>query len=252
MPSSGILSWVSIDPRDGSDGPAVFDAIGREPRLSDKVTDAILASIASNQLKPGDSLPTERELGEQFGVSRTVIREAVRALSAKGMLEVKGGSGVRIVAVDEKTVRESMRHFVKGSDMDYGKVDEVRRVLEVAAAGLAAERATPEDIERINETIEQMDTSCEDIESTVQFDIAFHRALARSTHNELFLVLHDSMGEMLLEVRRRNLSRGAERRRLVVEMHRRIRDAVASHDPEAAKVAMIDHLGAVQEGWEQG
>jgi GntR family transcriptional regulator, transcriptional repressor for pyruvate dehydrogenase complex len=96
-----------------------------------------------------------------------------------------------------------------------------------------------------------MDNSCEDVESTVQFDIAFHRALAASTHNELFLVLHDSMGEMLLEVRRRNLARGAERRRLVVEMHRRIRDAVSAHDPEAARLAMIDHLGAVQESWEQ-
>jgi GntR family transcriptional repressor for pyruvate dehydrogenase complex len=231
--------------------PAVFNAIGREARLSDKVTDAILATIASNQLKPGDLLPTERELGEQFGVSRTVIREAIRALRAKGMLEVKGGSGVRIVAVNEGTVRESMRHFVQGSELDYTKVDEVRRVLEVAAAGLAAERATPDDIAHINETIEQMDSSCEDIESTVQFDIAFHRALATATHNELFLVLHDSMGEMLLEVRRRNLSRGADRRRLVVEMHRRIRDAVANHDPEAARVAMIDHLGAVQKGWEQ-
>jgi GntR family transcriptional repressor for pyruvate dehydrogenase complex len=231
--------------------PAVFNAIGREARLSDKVTDAILETIASNTLKPGDLLPTERELGEQFGVSRTVIREAIRALRAKGMLEVKGGSGVRIVAVNEGTVRESMRHFVQGSELDYTKVDEVRRVLEVAAAGLAAERATPDDIARINETIEQMDNSCEDIESTVQFDIAFHRALASSTHNELFLVLHDSMGEMLLEVRRRNLARGADRRRLVVEMHRRIRDAVANHDPEAARVAMIDHLGAVQKGWEQ-
>jgi GntR family transcriptional repressor for pyruvate dehydrogenase complex len=231
--------------------PAVFHAIGREARLSDKVTEAMLESISAGALKPGDTLPTERELGEQFGVSRTVIREAVRALSAKGLLEVRGGSGVRIVAVNEETVRESMRHFVKGSELDYGKVDEVRRVLEVAAAGLAAERATPEDIARINETIEQMDSSCEDIEATVQFDIAFHRALATSTHNELFLVLHDSMGEMLLEVRRRNLSRGAERRRLVVEMHRRIRDAVAAHDPEAAKAAMVDHLGAVQESWQQ-
>jgi GntR family transcriptional regulator, transcriptional repressor for pyruvate dehydrogenase complex len=241
---------VRSDANDGSGSPAVFNAIGREARLSDKVTDAILESIASNRLKPGDLLPTERELGEQFGVSRTVIREAIRALRAKGMLEVKGGSGVRIVAVNEGTVRESMRHFVKGSEMDYGKVDEVRRVLEVAAAGLAAERATPEDIERINETIEQMENACDDLESTVQFDIAFHRALAASTHNELFLVLHDSMGEMLLEVRRRNLSRGAERRRLVVEMHRRIRDAVEAHDAEAARLAMIDHLGAVQAGWE--
>src|SRR4029079_12272838 len=133
--------------------PAVFQAIDREARLSDKVTDAILEMIASGQLKPGDALPPERELGKQFGVSRTVIREAVRALAAKGMLEVRSGSGVRIIAVDEKTVRESMRHFVQGSDLDYGKVDEVRLVLEVAAAGLAAQRARAQDIAAIQQTI---------------------------------------------------------------------------------------------------
>ena len=80
-------------------GAQVFQAINREPRLSDKVTEAILEMIASNQLRPGDLLPPERELGRQFGVSRTVIREAVRALAAKGLLEVRSGSGVRIVAV---------------------------------------------------------------------------------------------------------------------------------------------------------
>ena len=107
----------------------MFEAVDRDARLSDKVTEAILQTIVSNRLKPGDALPPERELGKQFGVSRTVIREAIRALHAKGLLEVRSGSGVRIVAVDAKTVRESMRHFVKGSMLEYAKVDEVRRVL---------------------------------------------------------------------------------------------------------------------------
>lgn len=227
----------------------MFRAISREARLSDKVTEAILEMIASNELKPGDALPPERELGVQFDVSRTVIREAVRTLRAKGLLEVKSGSGVRIVAVDGATVRESMRHFVHGSSLDYAKVDEMRRVLEVAAAGLAAERATEEDIIRIDETIVLLDNECHDLEKSVQHDLAFHRGLATATHNELFLVLHDSIGEMLIEVRRRNLSRGRKERRLVVQMHRRIRDAVAAHDPEAARQAMRDHLEHVQAIW---
>ncbi|MDX6522749.1 MAG: hypothetical protein QOI17_262 [Gaiellales bacterium] len=229
--------------------PAVFQAIDREPRLSDKVTDAILEMIASNRLKPGDALPAERELGIQFGVSRTVIREAVRGLSAKGLLEVKSGSGVRIVAVDAERVSESMRHYVKGSMMDYSLVDEVRRVLEVAAAGLAAERATPDDIAVIDDTIERFENECSDLEASVQIDIEFHRAVAAATHNELFLVLHDSIGQMLVEVRRRNLSRGRPERRLVVKMHRRIRDGIAAHDPQAAQEAMRDHLGHVQATW---
>jgi len=206
---------------DDSDNTA-FTAIHREPRLSDKVTEAIIEMIVSNKLKPGDMLPPERELGKQFGVSRTVIREAVRALAAKGMLEVRSGSGVRIIAVDEKTVRESMRHFVQGSDLDYGKVDEVRLVLEVAAAGLAAQRASAEDIAAIDQTIVALENECSDLEKSVEHDLAFHRAIATATHNELFLVLHDSMGEMLIEVRRRNLSKGRDERRLVVAMHQRI------------------------------
>jgi GntR family transcriptional repressor for pyruvate dehydrogenase complex len=227
----------------------VFKAIDREARLSDKVTDAILEMIASNRLKPGDALPAERELGIQFGVSRTVIREAVRGLSAKGLLEVKSGSGVRIVAVDAERVSESMRHYVKGSMMDYSLVDEVRRVLEVAAAGLAAERATPDDIAVIDDTIVRFENECSDLEASVQIDIEFHRAVAAATHNELFLVLHDSIGQMLVEVRRRNLSRGRPERRLVVKMHRRIRDGIAAHDPQAAQEAMRDHLGHVQATW---
>jgi GntR family transcriptional regulator, transcriptional repressor for pyruvate dehydrogenase complex len=230
-------------------GAQVFQAVNREARLSDKVTEAILETIVSNQLKPGDPLPPERELGRQFGVSRTVIREAVRALAAKGLLEVRSGSGVRIVAVDEGTVRESMRHFVQGSRLDYGKVNEVRHVLEVAAAGLAAERATAADVAVMDETIDAFENECQHLERSVLHDLAFHRAIATATHNELFLVLHDSMGEMLLEVRRRNLSRGRDERRLVVGMHRRIRDAIAEHDPAAARQAMLDHLGHVSATW---
>jgi GntR family transcriptional regulator, transcriptional repressor for pyruvate dehydrogenase complex len=230
-------------------GAQVFQAINREARLSDKVTETILETIASNQLRPGDLLPPERELGRQFGVSRTVIREAVRALAAKGLLEVRSGSGVRIVAVDEGTVRESMRHFVHGSRLDYGKVDEVRRMLEVAAAGIAAERASAEDIAAMDDAIASLENECHDLEKSVHHDLAFHRAIATATHNELFLVLHDSMGEMLLEVRRRNLSKGRDERRLVVGMHRRIRDGIAAHDADAAREAMGDHLGHVVATW---
>jgi DNA-binding FadR family transcriptional regulator len=133
--------------------------------------------------------------------------------------------------------------------VDYSKVDEVRRVLEVAAAGLAAERATPEDLEVIDDTMERFSKESGDLEASVQIDIEFHRAVAAATHNELFLVLHDSIGEMLVEVRRRNLSRGPGERGLVVDMHRKIRDGIAAHDSEAAQQAMRDHLGHVQATW---
>ena len=97
--------------------------------------------------------------------------------------------------------------------------------------------------------IAALENECHDLEKSVHHDLAFHRAIATATHNELFLVLHDSMGEMLIEVRRRNLSKGRDERRLVVGMHRRIRDGIAEHDPAAARQAMLDHLGHVSATW---
>ena len=116
--------------------------VHRKPRLADKVAESILETIRSQGVEPGTSLPPERELGLQFGVSRTVIREAIRSLSSKGVVTVVSGSGVKVVAVDVGTVRESMLNFVQGGKVDYDKVDEVRRAIEVAVAGHAARRGS--------------------------------------------------------------------------------------------------------------
>jgi GntR family transcriptional repressor for pyruvate dehydrogenase complex len=237
---------------DAEDGRrAEFAPVRREVRLADQVADTIRDTILSRRLKPGDALPSERELSHQFGVSRTVIREAVRSLGGKGLVQSVGGSGVRVLAVDADTVSESMRNLVYSAEFDYGKVDEVRRVIEVAAAGFAAERATPDDIAVIARTLEAMNDQLDDLEACVQADLAFHRALALATHNELFLVLHDSLGASLVDVRRRNLSRGVTRRKRIVAAHRRILGAVSGRDPERARAMMRDHLGEVRTAWSE-
>ena len=100
----------------------------------------MLDTILSKRLQVGDRLPSERELGEQFGVSRTVVREAVRALVAKGIIEVRSGSGLRVAAVDAAAVSESMSLYLRGGAFDFEKVHEVRALLEMHIAGLAAER----------------------------------------------------------------------------------------------------------------
>src|SRR6266550_7559142 len=135
---------------------ALFPQVTREPRLSDKVADLMLETILSRKLMAGDRLPSERELGEQFGVSRTVVREAVRALVAKGVIEVRSGSGLRVAAVDAAAVSESMSLFMHGGGIEFEKVHEVRTVLEVHIAGLAAERASDDDVARLREVHERM------------------------------------------------------------------------------------------------
>src|SRR5579871_3942996 len=128
-----------------------FAPVVRRERLPDQVAESILQAIIQKNLKPGDPLPSQRDLGDQFGVSRTVIREAVGSLVARGVIEVRSGSGLRLATVDANSVAESMTQsmtfFVRVSEaLDYAKVHEVRRMVETHMAALAAERATDDDI----------------------------------------------------------------------------------------------------------
>ena len=224
-----------------------FSRIRREPRLSDRVAALLLETIVARGLQPGDRLPSERELGEQFGVSRTVIREAVRALAAKGVIEVRTGSGLRVAAVDASAVSESIGLYLRGGTVEYPKVHDVRRLLEVEIAGLAAERAHDADIARMRKLCEQMEAALDDVERASRLDLAFHRAIARATDNELYLLLLDSIGEALLEIRRSNLQSGAAAQTMAA--HRKIADRIAARDPAGARRAMEEHLDHVERHW---
>jgi GntR family transcriptional regulator, transcriptional repressor for pyruvate dehydrogenase complex len=225
----------------------IFEQVAREPRLSDKVAEMMLETILSKRLDVGDRLPSERELGEQFGVSRTVVREAVRELVAKGVIEVRSGSGLRVAAVNASAVSESMSLFLRGGTVNFEKVHEVRRVLEVHIAALAAERARPEDVAALRAVHERMQAEAGDVEAAARDDLEFHRAIARATHNELFLVLLDSIGGSQVDIRRENLGSGSAPATL--EQHARVLDRIAAHDPEGARDAMAAHLDGVAAWW---
>ena len=226
--------------------------VARSARLADTVAAAIAERILSGVVLPGEALAPERELCHEFGVSRTVIREAIRSLSAKGMVESIGGSGVRVLAIDAGTVGESLRNLLRSSDLDYAKVDEVRRAVEVAAAGVAAARVTPDDVSRAEAELRRMRERIDDLEQCVEADLAFHRASADATGNALFSSLLDSLGAPLVDVRRTNLGRGGiARRRRIIAAHQRILDAVAAGDGERARAAMEEHLDEVRRAADQ-
>jgi GntR family transcriptional regulator, transcriptional repressor for pyruvate dehydrogenase complex len=225
----------------------LFEQVVREPRLSDKVAEMMLATILSNRLNVGDRLPSERELGEQFGVSRTVVREAVRELVAKGVIEVRSGSGLRVAAVDASAVSESMSLFLRGGAIDFEKVHEVRTLLEVHIAGLAAERADPEDVAALRAVDNRMQAERADVEAAARDDLEFHRVIALATHNDLFLLLLDSIGSSLFEIRRENLGSGSAP--MTLEQHARVLDRIAAKDPDGAREAMAAHLDGVAAWW---
>jgi GntR family transcriptional repressor for pyruvate dehydrogenase complex len=223
------------------------EAVTREPRLSDKIAELMRQAIITRGLTAGTPLPSERELGEQFGVSRTVVREAVRALVAKGVVEVRSGSGLRVAAVDEGTVSESLTWFIRGGSLEYEQVHEIRSMIEVGMAGLAAERRTDEQLEMLRETHETLTSVIDDFEAAAVADLAFHDLIARATQNDLFAVILGSIANALIEVRRETLAGGSGE--TTIADHQRILDAIAARDAEAARVAMADHLKDVHRLW---
>jgi GntR family transcriptional repressor for pyruvate dehydrogenase complex len=228
---------------------ALFDTVPREPRLSDKVAGMMLETILSRKLQVGDRLPSERELGEQFGVSRTVVREAVRALVAKGVIEVRSGSGLRVAAVDAAAVSESISLYLRGGSLDFEKVHEVRALLEVHIAGVAAERATVDDVARLRAVHERMQRESDDVEAAARDDLEFHRTIARATQNDLYLLLMDSIGSALIDIRRENLGSGSTP--MTLGQHEAVLERIAAHDPAGARTAMSAHLEGVAGWWRE-
>lgn len=222
--------------------------IKREPTLSEKVAEALTSYIFDNGLRPGDKLPSERELGEYFKVSRTVIREAVRSLVGKGLLQSHSGARLTVSEVASEAVGDLLDLVLRGravgdqqgTQRALWQLHEVRSTIEVQIAGLAAQRATPEEIERLGQVLKLLDKASSD-EEKVQADEAFHRAIAEATHNEFYVVLLDSLVGPLQQLRRATLKlrKGAPNARAA---HARIFDRIAAGDVEGARAAMAVHI----------
>jgi GntR family transcriptional repressor for pyruvate dehydrogenase complex len=231
-----------------------FRGISRNLSLSDKVVEQLTEAIVSRQLAPGDRLPSERDLGEKFKVSRTVVREAIRSLAARGLIRVTSGRGVEVNELGSENVADSMRLLVRGREgLDYGKVNEVRTVLEVQTAALAAQRATAEDIKRLERLCDDHERSLKagDLAAAAEHDFQFHRELTRASDNELLVGMLDSISDVLREVRNQAMTRphvGEEG----LEAHRRILRCVKAQNPAAAQNAMAKHLAEAERVWRGG
>lgn len=231
-----------------------FESVSRAPSLSDKVAELLTEAIVSRKIRPGEKLPSERDLGEKFKVSRTVVREAVRSLAARGLVRVTSGRGVEVNEFSGSGVADSMRLLVRGHEgLSYDKVHEVRTALEVQTAGLAAERATPEAVARLRKLCEDYQESLQkrDYGTASELDFQFHRELVRATDNELLLAMLDSIADVLREVRAQSISRphvGEEG----LKAHLRILKCVSSGKPEAAREAMSEHLAQAANVWRGG
>ena len=218
-------------------------------RLYQRVVDQIQDLIVTGKLQVGDRLPSEAELCEQFGVSRTVIREATKSLAERGLLHSQPGRGTFVIPFSPQDLSDSFGLFVRASDVSATKVIEVRELLEVKIAELAAERAEPGNLAKMEQSLKQMEISVESVDDYIDADLDFHMALAEATQNDIFPALIGSLVEELQDVRRTSadVPTGFH---IALNHHRMIYECVTRRDKEGAADAMRHHLAEVTRRFE--
>jgi GntR family transcriptional repressor for pyruvate dehydrogenase complex len=215
--------------------------------LYEQIVQQIEESVLSGSLKPGDQLPAERDLAQRLGVSRTAVREAVKTLREKGLVEAYSGRGTFITDGTSQAARQSFDLMVKiGQQEGSPHLAELRLILEPGIAGLAAVRMKEEDVAAMREAFAVMDREKNDPAAYIEADLDFHLALAEAAANPLILSLIDSIVGLLREQRIKifNVAGGPQRGQF---HHKRILEAVERRDPEMARKAMHAHLEQVRQ-----
>ncbi len=224
----------------------VYKAV-RTSRLYEQIVQQIEESILKGALKPGDQLPAERELAQNFGVSRTAVREAVKALREKGLVEAYSGRGTFITNGTSQAIRQSLDLMSRiGQQEGLADLAELRQILEPEIAALAAERIEDQLLATMREAVATMDRSLHDPDAYIEADLDFHLALAEAAANPMVLSLLDSIVGLLREQRLRifRVDGGPERGQF---HHKRILAATEARDREKARAAMREHLVQVRE-----
>lgn len=225
------------------------DAAGGQPKLKtlnysqkllpQRAAEQITEMIADRQLKAGDKLPNEFEMASQLNVGRGTIREAVKILVSRNVVEIRRGSGTFVC--DNPGVLEDPFGFAFVEDKQRLALDlcEFRMVVEPEMAAMAAERATDEEIKRMEEAALEVEELCRKHQDHMQKDIRFHELIAQGTKNQVMPnvipVIQSAIG-LFITVTDSSLKDET------VKTHRMIMEAIKNHNPEAAKAAMVKHL----------
>jgi GntR family transcriptional repressor for pyruvate dehydrogenase complex len=219
----------------------------KSQRLYQQLADSVKSQIVKGELASGDQLPNEKDLSMQYGVSRTVVREAMKALAQEGLIEVQAGRGTFVAHQTLDAIKRSLGNLsMLQGDQFSGDLTEVRELLEPGITFLAAQRATPDSIALMEKAIETMEGALTNADVYIAADNVFHNALAEATGNDLIVSLLDPIIGLLLEQRRYVFKSKHGGPRAGQLFHKRILKAIKARDPEAARQAMLEHLQQVR------
>jgi GntR family transcriptional regulator, transcriptional repressor for pyruvate dehydrogenase complex len=218
--------------------------------LTERVADNLVAYILEEGLQDGQLLPSSADLAERYGVSRTVVREAIADLAGRGILRRGQGRETLVVSPGQEQLGGLLRFRTLHDGVSSEEVQETRRAIEAITSGLAAARRTPEHLQALEAALEEMRRARTDA-AFHDADVSFHNTLARASQNRLILIIFEGIEALVREVR----LRATVGRRLrgesfdsVIAAHQAIYDAVVRRDPREAETAMLIHLRQTEEG----
>jgi GntR family transcriptional repressor for pyruvate dehydrogenase complex len=217
----------------------------RSTRIYAEIVRQIKGLIADGHLKSGDRLPPERDLAERFRVSRTSVREALRALESAGLIEIRAGEGTFVREISVEALIEPLALVILTQREAITELYEARRVLEPPIAALAARRASPDEVGELARILDDQAKEVAAGRTGLAQDAAFHTAIAHSTHNRAITRIVTALMDLLRETREESLHTPGRPERSH-EDHRRILAAIQARGDARARQAMLDHLIAVE------
>ncbi len=220
----------------------VFQAI-KQKKISSQIVDQVKRLIANGQLKPGDSLPPERELMKVFNVSRPTLREALNMLSTMGFIQMSQRQRTKVKSLMPNNITEPLRRLLKEDIKTSLELVEARAIIETANARMAAERATEKDIARLGKCVEVMHKNMANGSSLNDEDADFHMAVAEATHNKIQTHFMFSIYDLLKDKIDLCYHGGVND---IVDQHSKIVEAIKNRDGAMARQRMEEHLAYVE------
>jgi GntR family transcriptional regulator, transcriptional repressor for pyruvate dehydrogenase complex len=219
----------------------------KRSRIYQSIVGQIHALIREGRWAPGDQIPPERELAERFRVSRTSVREALRALEMQGVIDSRQGGGTFIRTADTEMLVAPLASAILRGRRELAEVLEFRELIEPGIARLAATRATPEYLAELEALLDRQRACIAEGRSFVEEDTAFHYTLARAADNHILLRLHNVILDVLRESRQSYLH-VPDRPQMSLRGHEAMLAAVKARDPDAAHIASLAHITEVRDG----
>lgn len=216
------------------------------PSLTDRTVEALTDYILREGLQPGALLPTEQELCDKLGIGRSTLREAVKVLESRGLVDRQQGVGARVIDGSQLAATQMLQLLFRRRQASAEDLLEVRKLYEIRAAALAAERATSHDLRSIREALDAMRATQASIEEYVEGDLGFHLAIARATHNGVLTLIVETVRPLLRDEIAATLKvdpRPEPRH----HYHEKIYTAIEEGDAARAAEAMEQHLRATEE-----